>query len=84
MEGFSSARLKPRPFKPFLFVPRILWDATLGGDGVQVPGQELFSLTFEFHEHDAVAELGMAGDDESSDVNGVAVEPEGASNADAD
>jgi hypothetical protein len=46
--------------------------------------QELFSLTFEFHEHDAVAEFGMAGDDESSEDDGVAVEPEGGLNADAD
>jgi len=46
--------------------------------------QELFSLTFEFHKHDAIAELGMAGDDESSDDNGVAVEPDGGMKADAD
>jgi hypothetical protein len=44
----------------------------------------LFSLTFELHEHDAVAELGMAGDDESSDDDGAAVEPEGNPKADAD
>ena len=41
----------------------------------------MFSLTFEFGEHDAVAELGMAGDDASADNDGAAVEPERDANA---
>ena len=41
-------------------------------------------LTFEFHEHDAVAELGMAGDDASADDDGAAVEPKRDANAGAD
>ena len=49
----------------------------LGGDRLQVTAQELISFTFEIHEHDAVAELGMAGDDASLDDDGVAAEPEG-------
>ena len=65
-------------------MPRIYGTQQLGDDGVQVSVQELFSLTFEFHEHDAVAELGMAGDDESSDDHGVAVEPEDGLKANAD
>jgi len=48
-----------------------------GGDRLQVTAQELFSLTFEIQEHDAVAELGMAGDDASLDDDGVTAEPEG-------
>jgi len=44
----------------------------------------LFPLTFEFHEHDAVAELRMAGDDDSSDDNGAGIEPEGGLNADCE
>ena len=44
----------------------------------------MFCLTFEFDEHDAVAELGMAGDDDCLDDDGAAVEPEGGSKADAD
>ena len=56
----------------------------LGGDGVQIPVQELFCRAFEFHEHDAVAELGMVSDDASSDDDGVAVEPEDGLNENAD
>ena len=36
----------------------------------------MFSLTFKFHEHDAVAELGMAGDDDTLNDDGAGVEPE--------
>lgn len=53
-----------------------------GGDGCQVTAQELFSLTFEFHEHDAVAELGMPSDDDSANDNGITVEPKGGLDAD--
>jgi hypothetical protein len=53
-----------------------------GGDSCQVTAQELFSLTFEFHEHDAVAELGMPSDDDSANDNGITVEPKGGLNAD--
>ena len=38
-------------------------------------------MTFEFHEHDAVAELGMAGDDDSTDDDRAVVDPEGSPNA---
>ncbi len=38
--------------------------------------QELFSVPFEIHEHDAVAELGVIGDDESADDDRAVVEPE--------
>jgi len=44
----------------------------------------LLGVAFEFQEHDAVAELGVAGDDESSNDDGEAVEPEGGSNVDAE
>jgi len=36
----------------------------------------LFVIGFEFEEHDAVAELGVASDDASADVDGAIVEPE--------
>jgi hypothetical protein len=52
-----------------------------GGDGVEITAQELFCLAFEFHEHDAVAELGMAGNDDSPDDDGAGVEPESGLNA---
>ena len=44
----------------------------------------MFSLTFEFHEHNAVTELGMAGDDDSADDDGAAVEPESGPHVDAE
>ena len=48
----------------------------LGGDGLQVSAQDLFSVIFEFHEHDAVAELGVASDDTPSNDEGGAIERE--------
>ena len=56
----------------------------LAGNGVQVSFQELFPLTFEFHEHDAVAELGMACDHAPADDDGATVEPKYDANADAE
>ena len=55
----------------------------LGGDGLQVAVQELISLTFEIQEHDAVAELGMAGYDSPLDGYGGVTEPEGELHTDA-
>jgi len=54
------------------------------GCNVQVAFEELVGLTFKIHKHDAIAELGMAGDDESANDGGIAVEPEGEANANAD
>jgi hypothetical protein len=51
--------------------------SALCNDGMQVTVQELFSLTFEIHEHDAIAELGMASDDASLDDDVGAAEPKG-------
>ena len=44
----------------------------------------MFCLTIEFGEHDAVAEIGMAGDNASSNDDGGGREPEGGLNAGAD
>ncbi len=46
------------------------------GDGVLVALEEVFCLTLKIDKYDAVAEIGMAGNDESMDDDGVAVEPE--------
>jgi len=56
----------------------------LAGDAIQVSLQELFPFTFKFQEHDAVAELRMAGDHASVDHKGVTVEPKRDPNAGAD
>jgi hypothetical protein len=89
----SAESAAPPKIKPERSVIEIGYEDThsVGGgrnlgssDGVEVSGQELFCLTFEFDEHDAVAELGMAGDDDCLDDDGAGVEPEGGSNADAD
>jgi len=55
-----------------------------GDDGVQVLLQELFRVTFEFLEYDAVAILGMTGYDASLYDDGMAVEPECGLNVSAD
>jgi len=54
------------------------------GEGGEVAGEELFVVALEFEEHDAVAELGVAGDDASADVGWVAIEPESAIDVGAD
>jgi hypothetical protein len=51
---------------------------------LQVAVQELISFTFEIQEHDAVAELGMAGYDSPLDGDWVASEPEGELHAGAE
>jgi hypothetical protein len=61
----------------------LTFNEQLGGNAVQVSTQELLCLTFEFFEHDAVAELGMAGGDAAMDDNREIVEPEGGSNVSA-
>ncbi|HEY6303364.1 MAG TPA: hypothetical protein VIX14_09885 [Terriglobales bacterium] len=38
--------------------------------------EEVFCLTLEIHKYDAVAEIGMVGNDASRDDDGVAIEPE--------
>lgn len=47
-----------------------------GSDGVEIADEELFSVAFEIEEHDAIAELGVAGDDASANMEGAIVEPE--------
>src|SRR5271166_2390229 len=66
---------------------QLFWSSVPGklrGDAIQVALQEYFclALTFKIHEHDAVAEFGVAGDDEASECDGAAVQPKGRVEAD--
>ena len=71
-----AARVKLVPF------PCVV--TSLCGYGFEISFQQRFSFTFKIHKHDAVAEFGMAGDDETLDDDGIAVEPEGGMKADTD
>jgi hypothetical protein len=45
-------------------------------DSVDVPVEQYFCLALLIHKHDAIAELGMAGDYASAKDYGLAIEPE--------
>jgi hypothetical protein len=51
---------------------------------VQVAFEELVCFTFKINKHDAVSELGMAGDYEAVNDGGIAIEPEREANTRAD
>lgn len=54
-----------------------------GGDGFEIAEEELFSVVLEIEEHDAIAELGVASDDASANMDGAVVEPESGLNVSA-
>jgi len=50
---------------------------SLGGDRFEILGEKLFAFAFEFEEHNAIAELGVTGDDASANADRGLVEPKG-------
>lgn len=56
----------------------------VGVDGVQVLSQSFSTIAFEFKERDAIAELGVAGDDPPFHAHGAFVKPERRGHASTD